>query len=266
VSAQRLKERYRVLRLHPYRVRLIILNHRNRILKDRRVRLAIDRLADRDRMLRTVRRGLGQAIGAPLWPLGRWYDPTLHPHSYDRAGAGRLLDAAGWVVDPKADGRRRRAGHPLRLRLLRARESVEMDQLAQMLKLDLRGAGIEVDIEAADFGFVKAQLRRGKFDMALLGLAPRPDADLSPLLHTKGELNYGGYSSSAVDGQLDAMRLTASLDERQRIGQRLHRLMQEDPPYVVLYAPIELMVVSRRVKGLANNGRWPRLSTLSLEP
>jgi peptide/nickel transport system substrate-binding protein len=264
VAAQRLKERYRVLRIHPYVARLMLFNHRNKVLKDRRVRLALGRLADRDRMIRTVRHDLGQVLSAPLWPLSRWYDASIHPSAYDRPGALRLLEAAGWT-DAKADSRRQRAGKALRLHLLRSRESPEMEQLAQMLKLDLRGAGIEVDIQVADFGFIKTQLRRGRFELALVGIAPRPEADLSPLLHSKGELNYGGYSNPMVDAQLESMRSASSPEERQRAAQRLHRLLHEDPPFTVLYAPIELMVVSRRVKGLANNGRWPRLSSLALE-
>jgi peptide/nickel transport system substrate-binding protein len=261
LSSSRMKEHFRVLRLHPYRMRLMVYNMRHPILKDRRVRLALERLADRERMVRTLRNGLGQVLTAPLWPLSQWYDGTIHPHSFDRAGAVRLLDAAGWQ-DRKGTGRRQRLGRVLRLRILRARESAEMGEAAQMLKTDFRAVGIEAEVEVADFGFLKAQMRRGHFDVALLGLAPRIDSDLSPWLHTRGELNHAGGSNVVVDALLDSLRQAPSAEERQRLGQRLHRLLYEDFPFTVLYAPIELMVVDRRVHGLANNGRWPRLAGL----
>jgi peptide/nickel transport system substrate-binding protein len=261
ISASRLKSNYQTIRIHPYRLRVMLYNHRHRVLRDRRVRLAIERLTDRDRLVRTVRHQLGQVLSAPLWPLSRWIDATIHPRSYERPAAAKLLDQAGWQ-DPKGTGKRQRAGVPLKLKILRSRESSEMDTAAQMLRVELRAAGIEAEVETADFGYLKTQLRRGRFEIALIGLAPRPEEDLSLMLHSKGELNYGGYSNPMVDALLESMRNTAGLEERQRSAQRLHRLLYEDPPFTVLYAPIELMMVHRRIKGLANNGRWPRLSSL----
>jgi peptide/nickel transport system substrate-binding protein len=261
VTSERLKERYRVLRLHPYKLRLILYNQRRSILRDRRLRMAIERLTDKERLVRSVRNNLGQILSAPLWPLSRWYDSGIHPISYDRAAAARFLDAAGWPE--VGGGRREHAGTPLKIKILRARESAEMDQLSQILKMDLRAGGVEADIEAADFGFVRVQMKRGRFDAALIGLALRPESDLSPLLHSKGGFNLGAYSNPMTDALLDALRSAGSLAERQRTAQRLHRVLHEDPPFTVLYAPIELMVVHRRVKGLANNGLWPRLMTLS---
>jgi len=263
LTAGRIKDRFRVLRIHPYRMRILLYNTRHPALRDRRVRTALERLTDRDRILRVARNKLGQLVSAPIWSLSSWYDTSIHAQSFDRAGALRLLDAAGWQ-DPKATGRRTRAGQPLRLRILRSRESSEVAEAASVLKADFRGAGIDAEVEVADFGFLKAQLRRGKFDLALLGLAPRVGSDLSPLVHSRGALNYGGYSNSNVDAYLDAMRASGLPGERQRIGQRLHRLLFEDPPFTILYAPIELMVVSKRVRGLANNGRPPRYSSLDL--
>jgi ABC-type transport system substrate-binding protein len=258
-----LKDRFRTIRILPYKMRILLFNTRHAALRDRRVRAALERLTDRDRIMRVSRNRLAQAVSGPIWILSSWYDPTIHPHSFDRAAALRLLDAAGWQ-DPKGSGRRTRAGQPLRLRILRAREAGEIAEAANVLKADLRGAGIDAEVEAADFGFVRAQLRRGKFDLALLGLSLRPGADLSPLVHSKGALNHGAYSNPNLDAYLDAMRATTLPDEQRRIGQRLHRLLYEDPPFVVLYAPIEVMVVAKRVHGLANNGRPPRLSTLTL--
>jgi peptide/nickel transport system substrate-binding protein len=264
LAAGRVKDAFRVLRIHPYRMRILLYNTRHPALRDRRVRAALERLVDRDRIVRISRNKLGQVVSAPIWTLSSWYDGSIHAHSFDRAAALRLLEAAGWQ-DPKATGHRTRAGHPLRLRILRAKEAGEIAEAANVLKADFRGAGIDATVESADFGFLKLQLRRGKFDLALLGLAPRVGSDLSPLLHSRGALNYGAYSNPNLDAYLDAMRLAVLPDERRRIGQRLHRMLQDDPPFTVLYAPIELMVVARRVRGLANNGRPPRYSALWLD-
>jgi peptide/nickel transport system substrate-binding protein len=259
-------KRFRALRLHPYRMRALIYNLKRRHLRDRRVRVALARLSDRQRLVREVRNNLGQVLSAPFWTLSRSYNQKIHPYSYDRRAASRLLDAAGWQ-DAKGKGKRRRMGWPLKVSLLRARRASRgTRRAAQMLKTELNTAGIVAEIRVGDFGFILSQLRRGRFDAVLLGISPRPDSDLTPMLHSKGALNVGRYHNPRVDRTLDALRATSSPSARGQLMGSLHRLLHDDPPMTILWAPIEIMVVDRRVRGLANNGRWPVLSTLSFRP
>jgi peptide/nickel transport system substrate-binding protein len=141
-----------------------------------------------------------------------------------------------------------------------------MARAARILKAELQAAGIDAEIKVGDFGFVKAQLERGRFDVALIGISPRPMSDLSPLLHSKGRLNVGRYSNPEVDRLLDALRATPPHRDRLRFAKALHRLLHEDPPLTVLYAPIEIVAVSREIHGIANNGLWLRFAALSLGP
>jgi len=265
LMAPRLKQRYRALRIHPYRMRLMIFNVRRSPFSDKRVRTAVIRLTDRQKMVREIRNGLGQPLSAPLWPLGSWNNRTIHPRALSRSRAARLLDMAGWQVK-RGRKQRYRVGWPLKISILRAVESKEMRQAAQILKQELNKAGFGVEIRAGDFGFVTSQLKRGKFDIALMGLAPRAQADLAPYFQTKGRLNYSGYQNEAVDEFLRSMRVSSSPASRVTYARRLHRMLHDDPPVAVLYAPIEVMVVSRRIRGLANNGRWPKLVSLSMGP
>lgn len=257
INAARLKERYRILRLHPYRMRVMFYNVRHPLLRDRRVRLALERLADRDRIVQQIRHGLGKIPSAPLWLLSRWYDSTIHPYSYDRAAALKLLEAAGCPVSKDNSKQRFCNKTSFRLKILRSREAVDFGEIGSILRTDLQAVNIGVEVEAADFGFIKAQMTRERFDVTLIGLAPWPESDLSPFLHSKGELNHGGYSNSMVDAVLDSLRTTSSPEHRLQLAQRLHRLLHDDPPFSVLYVPIELMIVNRNLKGLADDGRWP---------
>lgn len=261
-KSERMRRRFKVLRIHPYRLRLLLFNVKRGPLVDRRVRLALAYLTDRPRLVRDLRNDLGQVLSGPLWALGPWYDKSIHPYSFDRVAAGRLLDAAGWVDLGSGKGRRR-LGYPLQLVLLRARESERMSQAAAQLKAEFASAGVRLDVRSGDFGYVKAQLRRGRFDLALLGLALRPGSDLSPLLHSKGPLNLGGYDNPEVDRLLDAIRASSFEAHRQRFARQLHRLLHQDLPFIVLYAPIELAVLDGRLRGAPDNGRRPALPALS---
>ncbi len=261
LKTPRIKKRFRALRLHPYRLRLLTYNLRKRSLQDRRVRRALDHLINREEMIRQITNGLGKRLSAPLWSLSRNFEQKIHPYPYDRHRAAKLLDAAGWS---SKGGKRSKQGHPLAFTLLYSRGSPAMDKAARIIKKEFTAAGVALKIEAADFGFIQARMRYGRFDLTLMGLAPTPEADLSVLFHSRGRLNYGAYSRPLVDSLLESIRRTPRLETRQSIYRRLHRILHEELPSSVLFAPIEVMVVSRRIKGLANNGRWPRMVNLSL--
>lgn len=102
VGTERFKARFRLLRLHPFQLRVLLFNTRRRALADRRVRRALVQAIDRPQLLRAMRGELGQLLSAPLWPLSSWYDRTLHPRSFDRQAAARLLERAGWRLVKRA--------------------------------------------------------------------------------------------------------------------------------------------------------------------
>jgi peptide/nickel transport system substrate-binding protein len=261
VSGERFKDRFAISRLHPYRLRVLLFNLDRRPLDDRRVRLALLRAIDRARLLRGLRGDLGQLLSAPLWPLSSWYDRTLHPRSHDRKAAAKLLRQAGWRAGK--GGKRWRLDKALKLRILRAKGDVPR-QVADAVVKDLRALGIDAGVDVADFAFFRTLLRKGSFDLAVLGLALGPHEDLGLYLHSKGRKNFGRYRNKAVDALLDGLRKGPSEGDHTRDGRQLHRLLYADPPLVVLYEPIELMVANRRVRGLVTKGNWPQLSDLRL--
>lgn len=259
VRTRRFRRRFRILRLHPYRLRVLLLNQHRRQLEDRRVRQALAHLIDRQHLLRKLRNGLGQLASAPLWPPGNRYDRTLHPRSYDLRAAARLLDRAGWTRD--RSGTRERLGHPWKLRILHARETGART-IAAHLAAQLRAVGGRADLAVADFGFLTTLLRRGKFDVAVATLALRPGGDLAPYLHSHGARNYGGYHDPRADQLLEALRGVRDAASEAAVGKRLHRVLYEDPPMVVIYAPIEIAIARAELTGLADDGRWPDLASL----
>ncbi len=263
IASERFKARFSISRLHPYRLRVLLFNLERGPLKDRRVRLALLRAIDRAKVLREIRGDLGQLLSAPLWPLSSWYDRTLHPRSVDRNAAAKLLAQAGWRGGK--GGKRWHLDRSLTLRILRAKGDVPR-QVGDAISKDLAALGVDSGVDVADFAFFRTLLRRGRFDLAVLGLALGPHEDLAMYLHSKGRKNYGRYHNKAVDALFDGLRKGPAEGDHTRDGRQLHRLLYEDPPMVVLYEPIELVVAHRRVRGLASGkGRWPQLSDLRLD-
>jgi len=247
------------------RQRIMLFNFRRGPLKDRRLRQALTHLMDIKQLIQEARHQVGIPLSGPFSLQSTWYHQALAPLGYDREAAMRLIDAAGWVMSSKR-GLRRLNGIPLTLRILWAKNSPEMKFAAHHLISELKNLGIDAQAKPADFGFVKILLQRGDFDIALLGIALKPYEDLSPWIYSGAPLNYGAYSNVFLNSLLDNLRTERDLKAQIRIAHRIHRVMRDDPPFSVLYAPVEIAAVSSTVSGFVDQGSWPNLAGLSILP
>lgn len=255
VRGKRFERRFQRRQIQHFRLRLLLFNQRRKALKDRRVRLALLRGIDRRQIARQQRGRLSRQVSAPLWPLSPHYDRTLHARSFSRQSAAQLLDQAGYGVGK--GGKRHRLGHALTLRILCAKDPVARRVAASIVK-DLRALGLTTGVDLADFGMMQALLRRGRFDLAVAGLSLRPHSDLRSYLHSKGRFNFGRYDNRAVDRILESQSPLGP-GGAPGSGRRLHRLLYDDPPMMVIYAPMEMMLTSTRVGGTRDDGLWPPL-------
>ena len=70
---------------------------------------------------------------------------------------------------------------------------------ARAFVLEMRKAGVLVDLVPADAATIMQRLRRGEFDLAPLSFQGMPDDVPVALFGSDGAFNYGAYRSSALD-------------------------------------------------------------------
>ena len=256
VNSERFKRRFRVVRVPLPGVAIIVLNAKRRPLKTRRRRLALSLALDRGAL---AERLPGQTGRPAVWlwgPDSEWNDPRARTDSYDPDLAARLLVADGWTRRGK-QVTRRRLGHPLALALIRSTASWAQ-HVAATLREQLRRAGYRITVAGSDFGYLKAQLARHRFDLALVGLSLPPEGDLSPYLHSEGVLNVGGYKNPYVDILLGGLRRAPTREQRRILARRLHRVLGDDPAVAVVLRREEYLIARR--------GKLPRSPIAGLGP
>jgi peptide/nickel transport system substrate-binding protein len=234
-------------RLTPERTAFLVANHRHLPLSDPRFRRAIAMLWDRDRFAHELHKDLARPVGGPA------FAGDVPPPPFDRKRAASLLDDAGYA-DTNADGVRDREGRPIRLTMLTAAGSKPLAVEARAFVLEMRRAGILVDLVPTDPATIVARLRRGEFDLAPMVWEGRPDEDPGPLYGAAGPFNYSGYRSSVLDGMLDELRLTEGMAARKPILARIAGLLTADQPVIYLYRYDVPALISTRVHGLAALG------------
>ncbi len=121
-------------------------NAKTVFFNDRRVRLAMTQLIDREMIIKHLTKGLGRIVTGPFYIFSKQYDSSIEPWPYDTARAKELLDEAGWI-DRDGDGIRDKEGRSFRFKFMVVSGYQEWEQLARLLKDGMAKAGVDLIVE-----------------------------------------------------------------------------------------------------------------------
>ncbi|HEV3086335.1 MAG TPA: ABC transporter substrate-binding protein, partial [Candidatus Elarobacter sp.] len=195
-----------VLKPH-YEFDYVLLNVARPPLDDLRVRRALAAGIDRVRIMRDLNGEMWVPGESDRLPGQFAYDPTLVQPRYDPREAARLLDAAGWKLQP--DGSRRENGKALALEFVATTESKTTGRFGLFAQQDLAKLGVRVDLKSYAYNQVWASkaehgiFQTGRFDFAYSGWQPNLVADHSYLFRCdtrppNGD-NFGGICDPAIE-------------------------------------------------------------------
>jgi peptide/nickel transport system substrate-binding protein len=235
-------------------------NCRTEWFKDKRVRLAMTKLFDRESINAKIYSGYAKLISGPFY-INSWaYDRSVKPHPFDPRDAQRLLREAGWV-DTDDDGVRDKNGMKFEFDLLIIAGSTISKQFAELFQEECKKAGIEVNIRPLEGATFFDRVDKGDFHACMLGWRLDLDPDVYDTFHSsqippKG-LNHGFYSNVVVDSLLELGRTTFGQEERAKIYHEIHRIMHTDQPYTFINTVPEKRPISKRVKNVIISPNGP---------
>ncbi|MGA8752314.1 peptide-binding protein [Candidatus Deferrimicrobium sp.] len=220
--------------------------------RDKRVRQAIAHAADKKALIDGVLLGLGQEATGPYKP-GTWaYNPNVRKYPHDPVRAKALLAEAGWK---EKDGVLVKDGQPFEFTVLTNAGNDARAKTAAILQQNLAEVGIRMKIRTVEWAaFINEFIDKRKFDAVILGWNITPDPDQFDIWHSSKtgpkELNHVGFANPEVDRLLDEGRSTFDLEKRKKAYFRIQEILAEEQPYVFLYVPEALPVVSNRFRGI----------------
>ncbi len=229
----------------------VLWNLRRAEFAEARVRRALSLAIDRGRIVDEILQGQARQA-ASLLPPAMWnHDAALAPDRCDPGAARQLLEQAGWA-DRDGDGVRERDGVPLRFELLVRGGSPAFDEVAVLVRENLREVGVEVELRRLELAVMTERLRSGDFDACLLEFAASLWADLSPHVHSRAtdRFNFGAYANATVDSLLVAAVAEPDRARALPLWTRIQAILAADPPVAVLYYPHSLVGVNARIRGV----------------
>ncbi|MBN2298622.1 MAG: peptide-binding protein [Deltaproteobacteria bacterium] len=219
-----------------------------------RIRQAIAYAVNKQEIIKGVLLGLGEEATGPYKPGTQWYNPDVARYPYEPEKALAILKEFGFE-DNDGDGIVDKNGKPFSFTIITNQGNPLREKTAQIIQQRLKTVGIEVKIRIIEWTvFLKEYVNRGNFDAVILGWNILQDPDLYNVWHSSnavpGGLNFVGYKDGEADDLLEKGRHTFDNDLRKKCYFRFQEIMAEQQPYVFLYVPYSLPVVSSRFKGI----------------
>ena len=235
----------RQLRLIPYDAlsfSFLALNNLHPVLKDRRVRQAINYAINRKEVLDAFFQGDGNLISGPFSPTSWAYNLDVKGYRHDPERAKNLLQAAGYQ-DSNQDGIfENPQGKPINLRFVVpvAGESEMTKRIALAMQSYLKKIGLGVELTFLDWKVWKEQvLGRHDYEITIASWSFDDAANISSLFHSSAAKPWGNnfvlLKNQRIDSMLTEAESTNDYDKRRTIYKALHAMLADEAPYVFLW-------------------------------
>ena len=228
---------------------------------DRRVRLAMTHIVDRDKVVSELLKGYGEVITGPFYIKGSQYDHNIKPWPYNPERAKELLDEAGWI-DSDGDGIRDKDGVPFRFKFMYSSDKVQYRRLVTFIKDEAEKVGIEVVPEPFEWSVLVPKLADRKFEATVMGWGGDILEDPYPLFHSSQignrASNYVGFNNAQADAIIEEARRTMDETKRIQLYHKLHRILHEEQPYTFLFIRPTFRPVDKRFKNVIIHRLGPK--------
>ena len=232
-------------------------------LGDRRVREALILGLDREAISRQLFAGLQPVADSFLSPLDPGYTTDLPHYRYDPERAAALLEAAGWIAQPKGP-RIDANGDRLTLELMTTAGNRSRELVEQVLQSQWRRIGVEARIrnEPARVLFGETLTHR-RFELAMYAWISSPENVPRSILHSSeipgpgnafaGE-NLPGFNNPEMDRIIDALETELDTGKRRSLWAEAQRLYASELPSLPLYFRSSVFVLPKWLSGVQPTG------------
>ena len=226
-------------------------NMRRAPFDDRRVRLAMTHMVARASILETIYYGLGTIVTGTFYINSPEYDRGIEPYPYDPERARELLAEAGWK-DTDGDEWLDRNGERFSFELLMPSGVIEYEQLATVLKEDLKKIGVDMSIRRLEWATFLHFTHNHNFDAYAAAWILAYISDPYQLWHSsqaeKGS-NYVGFVNEEADALIDRIRGEFDREKRLKLYHRFSAILHEEQPYTFMFTSKALLAYTKTIEG-----------------
>jgi len=245
----------------------IDLNVDNEILSDKNVRKALIYSIDRQGIVNKFFNGKQPVSHSWLPSRHPAYDnSTITKYEYNLQKADKLLNEAGWTLDPYT-GLREKDGETLLITFKTTSYNKTREDIQKEIKAYWEKVGIKVEVKnetTTTFFISTLQLREFSGPTACMyAWVMGPSSNLYSLLHSSqipndkngytGQ-NYTGYSNKEVDRLLDENYESLDKDKINKNLRKIQEIVTDELPSIPLYDRVDCCAINRKLKNFLPTG------------
>ncbi len=216
-------------------------NLKNPMFQDRRTRVALGMLMNRELMIEKFEFGLSMPATGPWYQQSMFASPKVKALPFAPQEALKLLREAGWsdsdkdgVLDRKLDGKKTNLSFSI------VSASKDREKYLTVYKEDLKKVGVDATIKMVEWNTLTKILDERNFEAVNLGWGGGAvDNDPKQIWHSssagKNGSNFIHYSNPKVDQLIDQARTLLKREERIPVMQKIYEMIAEDAPYAFMF-------------------------------
>ncbi len=226
----------------------------NPVLVNKEVRLALDRVIDKNQIIQEVLVGYGQALNGPLHT--NTTDRTETTPEERLSDARAILEKAGWAFNDQGVYEKKTGKDTEILSFsISTSDAPELKALAQNIQTRWQQLGARVEVKIFEVGDLNQNIiRPRKYDSLLFGEVLGRDLDVYPFWHSSQRsdpgLNIALYANPKTDKLLEDYRKTTDETIKKKYLSSFETEIKNDTPAVFLYAPYFIYITPTRVKNI----------------
>ena len=222
---------------------------------DRRVRLAMTYLTNRQRLIKEIMLGLAEPAVGPFHAQSPQHDENIIPYPYDPAKAKQLLQEAGYA-DRNDDGvLENAAGAPFTFELMYFQDSDDLKRTTLFLKDLYARAGILLKPKPSEWPVLIGAIDKRDYDAVMIGWSGGIEEDIYQIFHSSqmaaGADNFVNYKNTKLDKLIEQARATVDEKKRMPLWHQCERILHEDQPYTFLMRSKSLTFLDKRIENTA---------------
>lgn len=218
------------------------INHKDKILKDVKVRQALCYLVNVDQLISKVILGYGVRTNSSILPMKNdIINPNIQPYVYDIKKAIQLLNEAGWI-DTDGDGilDKMIGGKKTDFELSYAYNTNPLrEMIGLLLQRTFYQAGINLTLKSLEWSLYLDELKKHNCQLWYASWNKTPGVeDNKQTFHTStanGGSNYGSFGNAKTDKLLDDIRIEMDFTKRKALYYQWQVAEHEQVPYIFLY-------------------------------
>lgn len=217
------------------------LNLNDARFKDKRVRLALTQLLNRQMLSEKFFFGQAEIVNGPVHPSSPYADNSVKEIKYDPSSALANLREAGWkdtdgdaILDKLIDGKKVDMKFTVKI------ASKKLEKYLTMYKEDAKKAGIKLEIQFLEWNSYLDSLLNRNFEVIVYNTGTFYDWDPTNSWHSKSisktGQNFISYKNNEVDKLIDKQRLITNQKDRTKILKKIYNKIAKDIPSVFLFS------------------------------